>query len=71
MNSESSNTPIHLFVRKNKDDKTSKEFYYLGRIRPNGELVPIKMKETNDNAVEIPYELDTAIRDDIYSFICS
>ena len=24
---------MFLFVRKNKDDKESKEFYYLGRIR--------------------------------------
>lgn len=24
---------VHLFVRKNKDDKISKEFYYLGHVR--------------------------------------
>lgn len=27
---------VHLFVRKNKDDKISKEFYYLGRLGISG-----------------------------------
>ena len=27
---------VHLFVRKNKDDKISKEFYYLGRVIATG-----------------------------------
>ena len=27
---------VHLFVRKNKDDKISKEFYYLGRMYATG-----------------------------------
>lgn len=71
INSQKNGTAIHLFVRKNKDDKTSKEFYYLGEVYPKGDLVPIKMKETNDNAVEIPYELDVPVREDIYSYIIS
>ena len=27
---------VELFVRKNKDDKISKEFYYLGQYDSNG-----------------------------------
>ncbi len=69
LNSKRNNTAIHLFVRKNKDDATSKEFYYLGRIYLNGEMIPIKMKGTNDNAVKIPYELETSVREDIYRYI--
>lgn len=69
INADKNNTAIHLFVRKNKDDKTSKEFYYLGRVSMKGDLIPIKMKETNDNAVEIPYELETSVREDIFRYI--
>ena len=29
---------VQLFVRKNKDDKISKEFYYLGRVIATGNL---------------------------------
>ena len=69
INADKNNTAIHLFVRKNKDDKTSKEFYYLGRISPYKDLTRIKMKDINTDAVEIPYELETSVREDIYSFI--
>ncbi|SHK20880.1 Helicase conserved C-terminal domain-containing protein [Hathewaya proteolytica DSM 3090] len=62
---------MHLFVRKNKDDKISKEFYYLGRINTVGTPNPIIMKEANKKAVEIKYILHTAVRDDIYEYICS
>ena len=29
---------VHLFVRKNKDDKISKEFYYLGHMQASGKV---------------------------------
>ena len=29
---------VELFVRKNKDDKISKEFYYLGRMKATGQV---------------------------------
>ena len=60
---------MDLFVRKNKDDKISKEFYYLGKIHTIGEPKQITMKETNKQAVEIHYELDTPVREDIYEYI--
>lgn len=60
---------MELFVRKNKDDKISKEFYYLGKIRAVGESNCIIMKNTNKKAVEIQYELMTEVREDIYEYI--
>ena len=38
---------MELFVRKNKDDKISKEFYYLGRMKPTGEAKEFEMKNTD------------------------
>lgn len=64
-------TKIYLFVRKNKDDNISKEFYFLGEIEPTGELQPIVMKDTDKNAVEITYRLETPVREDIYEYINS
>lgn len=61
------NTFIHIFVRKNKDDKISKEFYYLGQ----GKIIDIK-QETMANDVpvcEILYQLDQPVRRDIYDYI--
>jgi Domain of unknown function (DUF3427). len=37
---------VELFVRKNKDDKISKEFYYLGRMIPSGKYVEFTMSNT-------------------------
>ena len=63
------NTFIHIFVRKNKDDKISKEFYYLGRMRATGFAKEFTMSNTNKSAVEIEWELDTPVREDIYEYI--
>lgn len=60
---------IELFVRKNKDDKMSKEFYYLGRMHTIGSPVPIVMEKAKKKAVEIMYELETPVREDIYQYI--
>lgn len=60
---------MHLFVRKNKDDKTSKEFYYLGKIRALGIEKEFVMPNTNKTAVEIIYKLNTPVRNDIYDYI--
>ena len=62
---------IYLFVRKNKDDKESKEFYFLGEIYAEGNPKPIIMDKTGDNAFEINYKLDVPVRDDIYEYIVS
>lgn len=60
---------IFLFVRKNKDDKESKEFYYLGEMRPTGRFVPIVMVGTNTSAVEIEYDLLTPVADELYDYL--
>lgn len=60
---------VELFVRKNKDDKASKEFYYLGRIHATGQTESIIMPNTNQNAVEIYYQLETPVREDLYEYI--
>lgn len=62
---------ILLFVRKNKDDKEAKEFYFLGEVFAQGEPIPIKMEKTGDDAFEINYKLDVPVREDIYEYIIS
>lgn len=66
---EDADNKIFLFVRKNKDDKEAKEFYFLGEIYAVGEPLPIHMESTNDDAFEITYYLDVPVRDDIYDYI--
>ena len=43
-NKKGDNILLDLFVRKNKNDKGSKEFYYLGTMQSNGETSSIKMQ---------------------------
>lgn len=60
---------VELFVRKNKDDKISKEFYYLGRMKASGRAREFIMANTDKSAVEIEWILDTPVRQDIYEYI--
>ena len=60
----------YLFIRKNKNDEGSKEFYFLGEIYPTGKFVPVTTK-AGKNAVEIYYRLDVPVRQDIYNFFLS
>ncbi|MCQ2493909.1 MAG: DEAD/DEAH box helicase [Lachnospiraceae bacterium] len=60
---------VELFVRKNKDDKVSKEFYYLGRMKPTGNAKEFMMPNTTKSAVEIEWVLDEPVREDIYDYI--
>lgn len=60
---------MDLFVRKNKDDHTSKEFYYLGRLHATGKTTDFVMPETTKTAVEITYKLETPVRQDIYDYL--
>lgn len=60
---------VQLFVRKNKDDKISKEFYYLGGMTASGEAQEFVMPNTDKTAVEIEWVLDTPVREDIYQYI--
>lgn len=70
LNAQQLGVDMELFVRKNKDDKTSKEFYYLGKMFPTGEATEIVMTEANKKAVEIHYQLDVPVREDIYAYLC-
>lgn len=60
---------VELFVRKNRDDKISKEFYYLGHMTASGKTKEFTMANTKKTAVEIEWILDTPIREDIYEYI--
>ena len=60
---------VQLFVRKNKDDKISKEFYYLGRMTATGKVEQFVMPNTDKTAVEIEWVLDTPVREDLYQYI--
>ena len=60
---------MDLFVRKNKDDEASKEFYYLGKIHATGDTKQVEMANTNKTSVEIHYKLETPVREDLYDYI--
>lgn len=60
---------VELFVRKNKDDKISKEFYYLGHMTASGNTKEFTMANTEKKAVEIEWILDVPVREDIYEYI--
>ncbi|WP_036498629.1 DEAD/DEAH box helicase [[Mycoplasma] testudinis] len=70
-NATKNNTQIHLFIRKNKEDKnSSKEFYYLGKIVPIGKFEEFIMPNTNNvKAVKIHYKLITPVREDLYDYL--
>ena len=71
LNAERLGVQMELFVRKNKDDKTSKEFYYLGKIKATGKTHGFVMNNTTKTAVEIEYSLVTPVQEDIYEYITS
>ena len=71
LNSKELGIRVELFVRKNKDDKGSKEFYYLGRMTPSGYAKEFTMANTKKTAVEIEWILDEPVRDDVYDYIVS
>ncbi len=60
---------VELFVRKNKDDKISKEFYYLGPMTASGKAEEFTMTGTDKTAVQIEWILNEPVRDDIYEYI--
>ena len=70
INSKDRNIVMPLFVRKNKDDKVSKEFYFLGTIEHNGFAKEFIMPGTeNISAVEIGYSLHTPVEHNLYEYI--
>ncbi len=69
-NSKSRGILMPLFVRKNKDDQTSKEFYFLGTMEHNGIANEFIMPGTEDiTAVEIGYKLNTPVENNLYEYI--
>ncbi len=69
LKSEERGIQMELFVRKNKDDKISKEFYYLGHMKASGNAKEFTMTNTDKSAVEIEWILDVPVREDIYEYI--
>ena len=69
LNAKERGIDVQLFVRKNKDDKISKEFYYLGRMTSTGLVKEFIMPNTDKTAIEIEWALDTPVREDIYEYI--
>ena len=62
---------VDLFVRKNKDDKISKEFYYLGHMTASGRTQELILSNTDKTVVKIEWKLDESVREDIYQYILS
>ena len=63
-NSMANKDDIHLFVRKNKNDRGSKEFYYLGKM--------MFVQFIDDNKpVQIEYKLIDDVRQDLYDYFNS
>ena len=71
LHSEERGIDVELFVRKNKDDKISKEFYYLGRMKASGKTREFIMPNTDSSAVEIEWMLNNPVRSDLYEYITS
>ena len=69
LNAKERGIQVELFVRKNKDDKISKEFYYLGHMTASGNTKEFIMPNTKKTAVEIEWILDVPVRQDIYEYI--
>lgn len=69
LNADKLGVDMELFIRKNKDDKISKEFYYLGKIKATGQTKTFTMPNTTKTAVEIQYKLITPVREDLYEYI--
>ena len=70
INSNTNNTKIYLFVRKNKDDSQAKEFYFLGRMYVTDNYKEITM-ESGHKAVEFLYKLDEPVREELYDYLTS
>lgn len=59
---------IPLFIRKNTKDEL-KEFYYLGTMHPTGNFEQKTMGDGQTTIVQIEYELDHPVREDLYTYL--
>lgn len=64
-------TRIELFVRKNKDDEGSKEFYYLGRLHCDKDHLREILNSQRQSMVEIGYRLETPVPTGLYEYLIS
>lgn len=60
---------FYLFVRKNKDDKEGKEFYYMGEVKPNIKTFVQDVIADGKSIVKMELDLDNPVRNDIYEYI--
>lgn len=60
-NHKNTGMDIHLFVRKNKNDEGSKEFYYLGKM-------DFDCFMNNETPVKIKYKLREEVRFDLFEY---
>ncbi len=68
LNAKKNNTNIYLFVRKNKTDEESKEFYFFGKVNVLPGAKDIKMDEKN-KAVEMQLKLEEPVIEYLYDYI--
>lgn len=68
-NEKNNHIQIHLFVRKNKNDTTSKEFYYMGQIHAIDKPINVKLPDNKNSAIQFTYKLENEIRKDIFDYI--
>ena len=68
LNADKNDTKVFLFVRKNKDDVGAKEFYFLGQMHPTGFYKEFNMPNVNTKAVEIGWQLENPVDDNIYEY---
>lgn len=66
---EENHIQIHLFVRKNKNDTISKEFYYMGQIHAIGKPIKVQLPDNKNSAIQFTYQLENEIRKDIFDYI--
>ena len=59
---------IYLFVRKNKEDVGSKEFYFLGQLSTIESPHQTTLANGN-NVVEVQFKLHDPVKEDLYSYI--
>ena len=68
LNADKNDTRVFLFVRKNKNDVGAKEFYFLGQMHPTGFYKEFDMPNVNTKAVEIGWQLENPVDDNIYEY---
>lgn len=70
IHAKESGVVVDLFVRKNKDDKGAKSFYYLGCMNLD-HTEEVKMQGTGVSAVEMFWDLEVSVREDVYDYLTS